>query len=347
LGFDPLINNPAMPTGNVMNYPRTWFALFYMGVDQSDTVVFALVLIAFYLFAIFLLVRECNTTFGKFLLGVLSVSSPSVLAMERGNIDMLIFFLMVVAGVLYLKNYYFSSVIIFISFSLKLFTIFALSILLFNPSRRKFFTFTLVIVLCFIGLFYFYDDIQLISRGTPRSSTLSFGYLVSYRPFFREMMSLFPMLDWSREGILLAYKLILASLILGSIFMGFFSSRCCQIRSNSDSKSILFIMGALIYFGVFIVGNNWDYRLIFLFLLVPLLTSGFAKSVGLGSGLVGFFLFVIIFLMVNMSILSKIKNDWLFKSLYFFEEFISWVLFVLLTYCLSYSFFSTWRRRIY
>ena len=40
---------------------------------------------------------------------------------------------------------------------------------------------------------------------------------------------------------------------------------------NAKENILLFITGALIYSGTFLIGNNWDYRNTFLLLTIPLL----------------------------------------------------------------------------
>src|SRR5215207_5064434 len=96
LGFDPLIESPCDPWGRPLNYPRVWLALRWLGLNQSHTTALGLLFVAIFLGSVFVLVGRISL--GKGILVALAVCSPSVMfAVERANMDIVVFALMVIA----------------------------------------------------------------------------------------------------------------------------------------------------------------------------------------------------------------------------------------------------------
>jgi hypothetical protein len=63
-------------------------------------------------------------------------------------------------------------------------------------------------------------------------------------------------------SLAVASLLLLFIVILAFLYMG-------QPESRTERNFAAFRMGAAIYVGTFLLGNNWDYRLAFLVLLIP------------------------------------------------------------------------------
>ena len=95
-GVDPILANPADPWQRRQNYPRIWQSLYLLGVNQSHTSLIATILIAFFLTGVLLILPNPNY-FTLFCLMVAVLSPAALLCVERGNIDLLMFFLVAVA----------------------------------------------------------------------------------------------------------------------------------------------------------------------------------------------------------------------------------------------------------
>ena len=68
------------------------------------------------------------------------------------------------------------------------------------------------------------------------------------------------------------FEIIAVVLILFSIIP---AVRGAQLSPSDDRNLAAFRMGASIYVGTFLLGNNWDYRLAFLIFVVPQLSQWF------------------------------------------------------------------------
>lgn len=73
--------------------------------------------------------------------------------------------------------------------------------------------------------------------------------------------------------------------------------------SATDSEERLFLIGGCVYIGTFIIASNWDYRLIFLLLCVPLLMKLEVKSLRYGLGVL--LIFAMNYMLMN-ALLGKL-----------------------------------------
>ena len=96
LGYDPLVENPCDPAGRVMVYPRVWVLVHYLGVTQDRTLLFGGILVALFLASVLLLVGRLSIAQG-FVVAAAVVSPAVMLAVERGNVDIVLFVVFVAA----------------------------------------------------------------------------------------------------------------------------------------------------------------------------------------------------------------------------------------------------------
>jgi hypothetical protein len=134
-GFDPLIENPADPYDHrPMNYPRIWQLLFHLDLTQRDTAMLAGVFISLFLFGLLLVMRDASGL--AILLQLLCLTSPAVcLCIERGNNDLVIFFVVALAVVALEYRPWFSAVCVGLAFLLKLYPI--VTLVMFLKLGRK------------------------------------------------------------------------------------------------------------------------------------------------------------------------------------------------------------------
>jgi hypothetical protein len=93
-GQDPYDRSACHPLNSVYNYPPIWLDLRYLGVTSRSSVAIGVILVAMYVGALLLLFTSRRwVSFAVVLAGVLS--RPSLFAVERGNIDLAIFSLLV------------------------------------------------------------------------------------------------------------------------------------------------------------------------------------------------------------------------------------------------------------
>ena len=203
-------------------------------------------------------------------LALILFSPASMLALERGNVDLFIFILCALALLTLENRVWLSAGFFMLATLLKLFPIFAFVAFL-QRGKKHFFIISIAasaILLIYAALTY--SNIVASYAFTEKGGDLSYG--VTVLPLY-----LHPFL---------AAPNIYGIFILGSYFaaFGLFGSAVFYgIRSKllpvADVHHLAaFRLGAAIYVGTFFLGNNWDYRLIFLLFTIPQLVSWGAAS---------------------------------------------------------------------
>lgn len=264
LGFDPLLDNPMMPTKNVMNYPRIWHFLLFWGLNQDHTILFGMVLVVLYLIGLSIAMSVGSRSLGWILVAFCAASPASLLAIERGNVDLLIFFFLVVAVVFLARFPIWSAGLLVFSTMLKLFPVFCLPVILIRVGGRKgWLIFGLSLVVCAAYFAIIHSDLLLINAGTPRPLDLAYGKNVLFGALSNFLNK---NLDWWSW---LAFFVAFSS----SYFVGKYWIKIGPQELSSLEGSSLFVGGSFIYAGTFLIGNNWDYRLVFLILTIPCVVS--------------------------------------------------------------------------
>ncbi len=91
---DPLLANPADPRNRPMNYPRIWLYLFAMlGIDAGEIYAAGIAFCVLYLGCMSALILRCRRALDAVILLPAALSLAPLWAMELGNTDLLIFFL--------------------------------------------------------------------------------------------------------------------------------------------------------------------------------------------------------------------------------------------------------------
>jgi glycosyl transferase family 87 len=260
LGYDPLINNPGFTR---MNYPRVWQLLFYLGIDQSDTIYFGLVFAALFFFGVFLIARNIDRPTAWLM--TCAIFSPAVLlGLERGNCDLLVFFLLALAVYLVKKSRVGTAIVIAFAFLLKLFPVFALAVFL--RENKKVFRAIMVssIVLCGIYAMVMLGDLRLIREATPKPQNLAYGVDVAWTEVMNH--------HFLHAAVALRIVSYLA-VVLVAAFSLFHAGWRVDAESDCDGHMDSLRVGAASYIGTFLLGGNWDYRLMILLLVIPQLMS--------------------------------------------------------------------------
>lgn len=277
-GIEPSVRNPGDPHKRKFNYPTFWRLFFYTGITQTDTIWISILMITLFFAGVFLFPQ--NLTISGAILMLFIVFSPaSMLLYERGNVDLIIFFLCV--AIVFAADYsaYAAAALLMVGTVVKLFPFFGISVLL-RESKTKFVR--LFVVSLFMLLVYMvvtWDSIGASWNLTMRGKEISYGAnVVFYR--YGQALSQF-LSQWFGDSqvdrilkigpIILAFILICIAGVAGLRDRESLALAC-------DRNLTAFRMGASIYIGTFLLGNNWDYRLAFLVLVIPQLLQWTGSS---------------------------------------------------------------------
>lgn len=265
MGFEPTQYNPGDPHKRIFNYPIFWRLFFYTGITQNDT--YWIVPLMLVLFFVSVLLFPQGITMIDAIFILLIVFSPApMLLYERGNVDLIVFFLcaMIVMAAEY--SALITAALLIFATIVKLFPFFGVTVLL-RESKSKFIW---LLAGCFgVALAYVvvsFGSVKAAWNLTMRGSEISYGADVlfyRYNQYFAQHLGVSPNGRILSLGpILLAFLLFLICGIAGL-------ARREPLTSPSSRNLTAFRMGASIYVGTFLLGNNWDYRLAFLILVMP------------------------------------------------------------------------------
>jgi len=333
-GLDPLISNPDDPWGRPVNYPRVWQILYSLGINKSQTVFLGLIMIFCFLTGVVVVLH--NSTNMTIALGMGALISPAVLiGVERANIDLFIFFLVVTTIYFARKSAILGDLLIIFSTALKLYPIFGLTFMLRMRERKFLLHAGIVVAILSVYFALIWPELILISRATPRATDLSYGMNV----FWMRMQQF-------NYSLGLLSHIICFALILVAACLAVVACRRPSILEMTDlgegSFSFdSFRVGSSVYLGTFILGNNWDYRLSFLILVIPQLSLWMAssnKQLRLCSKGATCALFASMWYLAISELWARFASNLIHvlpktKSLpWLFDELVNWLLFFLLTY---------------
>ncbi|MFC1854116.1 hypothetical protein ACFL27_28365 [candidate division CSSED10-310 bacterium] len=327
MGFNVIIDNPCDPRPGVpMTYPRIWFSLLAsLGVRQSQTLQLGIGLAILFFGAVILVIKRLNR--GEAVLYSVILCSPMVMAgVERGNNDLLIFIILALAIVcrqskLFLLRFFSYSLIMGTAI-LKIYPFCGLITILKESKKAK-----LWLSVLFTGLFLFYlylisEELMLIAMNVPRATIFSYGYLVVFDQF-NTFLSLSGYPDRGMFFVLLPF-FVLSSVVTGAFMYSRRASCSTQFFELPAGREFdFFQVGLLIYMVTFILGHNWDYRLIFLIFTIPYLLT-IIKSDHQSSSL------------FTLILLGIVATLWLSRLPWYLnanlDEVVNWILFTLFVY---------------
>lgn len=333
---NPYLNGDCDPWGRLYNYPRIWLSLFkmlHLG-SSADTL---LGLMYMLVFALAVSKLAAGRSFKELLvLLLLLISPPVLLLLERGNSDLLVFTVLILAvqGIRGNRTWpedirmYGMLLVVFVLGMLKLYPFVLVLLLMAEPLsiRRKMLIFAGFTGLALLYLYLIWEDVMHIRTNTPAPLQLAYGrnvYLQALKGYeSRELYSL------------MSVATVFVSAFIWSVF------GCGKMhRDNTTVNHVpfrLFIAGACLYTATFLLGNNFIYRLVFLLLCLPFLMV--LKRKGEFKILVNVTLLMLILRFFYHGILDKFLE---FHYRYLLDIMLSWGLFytllVLLFICLRSS----------
>ena len=283
LGYDPLVESPCDPWGRPLNYPRVWLVLRFLGLNQSHTVALALVFIALFFVAVFLLMGKISL--GRGVLLAVALCSPSVMfAIERANLDIVVFTLMVVAVLLWRtarpRAQVVSPIVVLIGATAKIYPVFGLPAYLFLRRRIP----AVVASLCVVAFAAYavitLGDIQQVANVAPQGQHHAFGARILPVAIYHLVVP-----DRWQGGLVTKQALVILPALAISVVIWFLGRRLLPPDEAAETATRLaFLVGALIFLGTFAVGNNFDYRLVFTLLTLPQLFEWATEERGAPRG---------------------------------------------------------------
>jgi hypothetical protein len=276
---------------------------------------------------------------------LLVIFSPAAMLLyERGNVDLIVFFIctMIVIAESYSANLV--AFLIAIGAVVKMFPFFGITVL-FKEARNKFW---LLFGICFAILVAYmiltWSSVKASWNTTMRGDGLSYGtnvFVTRYGAAISKVLQ-----QWftpHHADLILNYGPLIFALFL-LLFIAVLSLLHLQQLDSCNERHIAaFRMGASVYVGTFLLGNNFDYRLAFLILVVPQLIE-WVRSTNRTYGLLALASLILVFLscwhlwIVDIPLVSIFhsvadsKKFWIIL-----DEVFNWALFMSLAYLLLVS----------
>lgn len=249
-GLDVLVANPCDPWARPMNYPRLWLLPGLLGLGESATVILGIAMCMGFLGAMMLLVGRLGLA--NTLIYGAAVASPAVLlAVERGNNDLVVFALCVVGLAAIQRSGSAGTALgvalILAATMLKLYPVFALVVLV--PRTRL-----AVVALAVAAIYAFLTlpDLALISQATPRPALYAYGTE--------------PLAVAANVGMKVVTLAVVAAALLASS-LGI-ARRTAEAAVPSLALDA-FLVGGAMFLGTFLIGSNYIYRLLLILLTMP------------------------------------------------------------------------------
>ena len=268
-GFEPAVENPYDVAKRIFNYPAFWRLFFYTNITADDTIWIVVTLLVLYSIAIMVFPQNLTIT-GAVMMLLVVFSPASMLLYERGNADIFVFPICVAIILLSEYSTTWTAAMIVFGAIVKMFPLLGITVFL-RENRQTFWRLAIICALVMVA----YGALTFSSQDaawntTMRGDGISYGSFVLITRLGDYLLELLPanitfgMLEIFFEGF--ALILILLPVI--------FAVRSNEVFSTGSQRNLAaFRMGASIYVGTFLLGNNWDYRLAFLVLVIPQLVE--------------------------------------------------------------------------
>ena len=267
-GQDPYKVRTFDPWYRLYNYPPIWLDLRYLGVTSRTTVLLGTIFAVMTAGAFLLLFRARTWITGAIVF--LAITSKAVLfAVERGNTDQVIFFLLVIGFFIIdrrsvaLRSWLRGTLIVCLTI-LKIFPIAAVVALI--RTRRATVAALLTAVVCVAALLVTCGSrLPFVLANTPQDLFVSFGSFPFFVAVFRHTSHVLTALVQHHKKVasIGALLLALASVVAGISFRDKLNL-FLPLLDFEDSRGGIAAAGLAIFCLAFLRGSSYDYRLIFL-----------------------------------------------------------------------------------
>jgi hypothetical protein len=275
-GLDPYATGACDPWGRLYNYPSIWLKLGAIGISSASSDIIGALFIAL-LCATLLLIYDTRGVTSGVLAFAAVISPPALFAAERGNIDVLMFAASTMIFYLLAKQddlratLLLSGGIAFLAI-LKIYPIGGAALLV---RRRLGFAgialtgaLTSGGLLCLSGL----GELRTIASNTPQSTWLSYGDL----PIFliannHGLLPAHPDIGTLRMIAAMTALAVAGTAILVSLRRPEMLNRVFPTFDPASAAGAVAMSGMAIFCASFVLGSNYDYRLVFLLGVLPVL----------------------------------------------------------------------------
>ena len=277
-GIDPFITNPCEFSETRYQYPIGWLIIFEkLNLQIYENFQFFLFFtISFTIFSYLAIFDLSRNNFNKIILIFLFFSTSSMLLLERGNVDHIIFSLTFLAGIT--PIYYLSLSLVSLTSLLKIYPFFSFFYLI-TKSKK---IITLIFMICIILMIYEISISKYIDKNhSIMAMSQTYGVQSITEGFFKtfEKKNLLFINENEKNIIRMISSLLFLTFCITIFYFGTISKKNIEFQRNLKQKN-LFILGGSIYVGSYIFYSNLDYRLVFLFLTIPF-AYNFGKKINL------------------------------------------------------------------
>ncbi|HEY5731987.1 MAG TPA: hypothetical protein VIS72_18210 [Anaerolineales bacterium] len=342
-GFEPSVENPYDPGQRIFNYPAFWRLFFYTNISVDDTVWIVVLLLVLFFISVISLPQKLTLP-GAVLMLLVVFSPASLLLYERGNADLFVFFIcaMIVLSAGYSTNL--TGVLLVFGGIVKMFPMLGVAVLL-KESKQKFWRLAIASILFMVA----YGALTFQSQDAAWNTTMrgdgaSYGSFVLITRLGSYLQDLLP-IDLSSGQLEMVFESLAAILILLAGVVA--TRRPKSLVSVHERNLSAFRMGASIYVGTFLLGNNWDYRLAFLIFTIPQLTewlrledkqNRFVVSAVMVAILLSCWHFLLMIDLPFIPLKDQVNRNFVF------DEIVNWLLVPGFAYLLAAS-FPEWLRK--
>jgi hypothetical protein len=267
-GIEVLESNPCDPWERPANYPRIWMAPSILGLGQESTIPLGILEALVFLAAAFALIPKAAPLIDGLVYGAAIVSPAVMLGVERGNVDISLFALVVLAVLLLELGgvwLYVSSALLLLAAILKLFPIFATGVL--ARQRDKTAVVMLGVILAVFGLYAIVtlDDIRTIATVVPQVTHHSYGAAI-----VGDMVgSSLDGLSSEAWGLTVVIAIVVAAVALRPRLRAWLPGAA---QDGDSARALdLFWAGAPVFLFTFALFRSFNYRLVFLLMTIPML----------------------------------------------------------------------------
>lgn len=236
--------------GCALNYPKVWITISKFFLKNSYTNYYLVITFIIYSYIFYYFIKQYKSYFFLYFY----LSGVSLLLLERGNVEIIIFFLLFFS--LIQKNIL-KLIFLYLSIILKIFPIFSI-VSLISTKNIRFLIFTILFLILYF--FYTFEQFQFIFNNTPNSGDMSYGTKAITSNIYKHYN-----LDFN--NYLLSLLLIIFTIFSYQFFL---KKKFKKIKYTNEE---MFVSGSAIFVGTFLLGSNHDYRMIFLFFVIPLIIN--------------------------------------------------------------------------
>jgi hypothetical protein len=243
---------------NVFIYPSIWLKSYLIPEEIFKIIPYFII---FLFLIVFIRVINNKSLFTNF---IILFSTPFVLAMQRGNNEMIIFIIMYFFLFFFQRNkFVLPTIFLFLSGLLKIYPITILPIFL----RKKIFSFYNFLLLFLVIAFLIFMKDEIISISSFLQSKITLTY--SSQTIFAIIGHLYQL---SNNNFIF--------FSMGAFLILFIISLSIKINiENQFKEENSYILGSTILIFSFFLSSSFEYRLIFSAFLIPLIMIGINKKI--------------------------------------------------------------------